>query len=444
MIDNNEIPGLTAGRASHLTTPSVRSRYRAVASATIGSIIEGFDFIAYGIAAALIFNKQFFPTMDPTAATLASFGTFATGLFARPLGALVFGHFGDRLGRKSMLVLSLFLMGFSTIAIGLVPNFSAIGMWSAALLVSLRILQGFALGGEMGGAVLMAVEHAPKRHAGFFGSLPQIGPPIGLLLATSAFAALSRMPEDAFQCWGWRLPFLASIVLVVLGSLIRRGVDESPEFKVHVRIEPAKAPIIQLLQSHSGDLLKAIGAKLPEVTLYYLLTVFLLSYAPTVLGFKKSLVLDAIMGGAFLQIFMVPLCGWLADRVGVRRFYACGALLMALTVPTLLHWIETGGERGLSWGVALAVGVVYSALFGPQSALLSAQFPVHLRFTGISVGIQFAAAIGGGLAPLIATTVVAYYGSLSPIAWYICTLAVIAFFCTMRMKNVGAKFSEGN
>ena len=253
-------PASIAGQHNTPDGSSARTRSRAVISATIGSIIEGFDFIAYGIAAALVFSKQFFPTMDPTAATLASFGTFATGLFARPLGALLFGHFGDRLGRKSTLVLSLFLMGFSTIAIGLVPNFDTIGMWAAALLVTLRILQGVALGGEMGGAVLMAIEHAPKRHAGFFGSLPQVGPPIGLLLASGAFAALSRMPEEAFQSWGWRLPFLASVILVVLGAFIRRSVEESPEFEAEGHGAAKQVPIMQLIRSHSGDLLKAIGA----------------------------------------------------------------------------------------------------------------------------------------------------------------------------------------
>jgi MFS transporter, MHS family, shikimate and dehydroshikimate transport protein len=311
--------------------PAAPGRYKAVVSATLGSVIEGFDFIAYGTAAALVFSKQFFPTLDPTSATLASYGAFATGLFARPLGAILFGHFGDRIGRKSMLTLSLFLMGFSTIAIGLIPNYAAVGAWSAVLLVALRILQGIALGGEMGGAVLMAVEHAPAARAGFFGSLPQVGPSIGLLLSTSAFSFLSRLPEQDFQSWGWRVPFLASVTLVVLGFFVRRSVGESPAFKTaETNHERARVPLWHLLARHKKSLLLAIGAKLPEVTLYYVLTVFLVSYASTRLGFDRGSVLRAVMLGAAVQIVTLPLFGWLADRIGVRRFYLFGAIAMAL------------------------------------------------------------------------------------------------------------------
>lgn len=434
---NEPLAAVHTSGVNEVLAAASHGRYRAVVSATVGSIIEGFDFIAYGTAAALVFNKQFFPTLDPTSATLASFGAFATGLFARPLGAILFGHFGDRIGRRSMLTLSLFLMGFSTIAIGLIPNFESIGIWSAFLLVTLRILQGIALGGEMGGAVLLAVEHAPKRHAGFFGSLPQVGPPIGLLLSTAAFSALSRLPEQDFQSWGWRVPFLASVSLVILGAFIRRSVSESPEFeKTQARAVVDDAPIWQLLRRHKKSLLLAIGAKLPEVTLYYLLTVFIVSYASTRLGFSRSAVLDAVMMGALLQVISIPLFGLLADRVGVRRFYAFGAFLMAVAVVPLLHWIDSGSVAALQWGVALAIGVSYSLLFGPQSALFAAQFPVAVRFTGISVGIQFAAAIGGGLAPIIATTLVAKSGGLQSIAWYVCALALVACVCAVLMKNV--------
>lgn len=419
-----------------LSRSALPTRYKAVLSATAGSVIEGFDFIAYGTAAALVFNQQFFPNLDPVNATLASFGAFATGLFARPIGGLLFGHFGDRLGRKRMLMMTLFLMGFATVAIGLVPNYASIGVWSAVLLVALRVLQGIALGGEMGGSVLMAVEHAPTRSAALFGSLPQVGPPIGLLLSTGAFGLLTRLPEDAFQSWGWRVPFLASIVLVMLGAFIRRNVGESPAFEqAALARKPGEVPLWQLLVRHKKSLLLAIGAKLPEVTLYYVLTVFLVAYASTKLGFGRADVLHAVMMGAVVQIVTLPLFGWLADRIGVRRFYTGGALLMAICVVPLMRWIDGGSLFGLQCALAIAIGINYPLLFGPQSALFSQQFPVNVRFTGISIGIQFAAAIGGGLAPIVATTLVARFHSLQAIALYIAALAVLAAVCTRLMAG---------
>nr|WKF62218.1 Inner membrane metabolite transport protein YhjE [Paraburkholderia busanensis] len=442
-LDRLDAPPLTSASASAsssaLAPRALSPRYKAVLSATAGSIIEGFDFIAYGTAAALVFNRQFFPNLDPTSATLASFGAFATGLFARPLGAMLFGHFGDRLGRKSMLTLSLFLMGLSTIAIGLIPNYAQIGVGSAVLLVVLRILQGVALGGEMGGAVLMAVEHAPASRAGLFGSLPQIGPPIGLLLSTFAFSLLTRLPEAAFQSWGWRVPFLASVVLVLLGAFVRRSVGESPAFEKAARArQTAEVPLWQLLSRHKKALLLAIGAKLPEVTLYYVLTVFLVAYASTRLGFGRTAVLQAVMLGAALQIVTLPLFGYLADRIGVRRFYGGGALVMAVCVVPLLRWIDGGSLVALQVAVAIALGVNYPLLFAPQSALFAAQFPVAVRFSGISIGIQFAAALGGGLAPIVATALVTRFHSLQAIALYVGALALLAALCARLMQNVRA------
>jgi MFS family permease len=297
-------------------------------------------------------------------------------------------------------------------------------------------LQGIALGGEMGGAVLMAVEHAPSSRAGLFGSLPQMGPPIGLLLSTSAFSLLSRLPEEAFQSWGWRIPFLASIALVLLGAFVRRSVGESPAFeKAASGRQRVDVPLWQLLTRHKKSLLLAIGAKLPEVTLYYVLTVFLVSYASTRLGFSRSAVLQTVMIGAAIQIVTLPLFGWLADRVGVRRFYMFGAVVMALSVVPLLRWIDSGSLTALQVAVAIALGFNYALLFGPQSALFAAQFPVNVRLSGISIGIQFAAAIGGGLAPIVATSLVAQYHGLQPIAIYVGALAALAVLCTRLMKS---------
>ena len=431
---NEPLSTLSGLPAVHRSAPGTRGK--AVLSAAAGSIIEGFDFIAYGTAAALVFNRQFFPNLDPTSATMASFGAFATGLFARPLGAMLFGHFGDRIGRRSTLMVSLFLMGGSTVAIGLIPGYSVIGIWSAALLVTLRILQGIALGGEMGGAVLMAVEHAPARRAGLFGSLTQIGPPVGLLLSTGAFNLLTRLPEAAFQSWGWRVPFVASIALIVLGAFVRRSVGESPAFeRAAAEHGTREVPLWQLLARHKKALLLAIGAKLPEVTLYYVLTVFMVAYATTRLGFSRADVLGAVMMGAALQVVTLPLFGWLADHVGVRRFYVGGAVAMALCMVPLLRWIDGGSLVALKCAMAIALGVNYSLLFGPQSALFAAQFPVNVRCSGISIGIQFAAAIGGGFAPIVATSLVARYHGLLPIGLYITALALLAALCTRLMSN---------
>ena len=277
--------GYIAGQSTLAAAPALgdarRGRLTRVALATaIGSSIEAFDFLAFGTAAALVFNKSFFPNFDPTAASLAAFAAFGTGLFARPIGGLIFGHFGDRLGRKRMLMLSLVSMGIATVLIGLAPSYDMIGLWAAVLLVTLRVVQGLSFGGEMGGAMIMAVEHAPERRKSFFGSLPQIGAPVGLLLSTSAFAAVSSLSEQEFMSWGWRLPFLVSIVLIVVGYYVRRSVDESPEF---IAVETAhrivRVPALDVVLRQGKPLLLTIGGKLAEVTLFYLIVVFMLSYA---------------------------------------------------------------------------------------------------------------------------------------------------------------------
>src|SRR5690606_35169661 len=244
-------------------------------AAMVGTAIEAFDFLIYGTAAALVFNQLFFPTFDPVTGTLAAFGAFASGLIARPIGGLLFGHFGDRIGRKSMLTLSLLMMGICTVLIGLLPTYEQIGVWAPILLVALRIGQGLSFGGELGGAMLMAVEHAPPRWRGFFGSLPLVGSPLGILLSVGAFALVTRLPEEDFLSWGWRLPFLASAVLIVVGILIRRGIDESPDFaRVKSEQTQVKLPVAELLSKHGKALLLCVGCKLAEVTLIYTFLVF--------------------------------------------------------------------------------------------------------------------------------------------------------------------------
>jgi MHS family shikimate/dehydroshikimate transporter-like MFS transporter len=408
---------------------------RVALATTIGTAIEAFDFLAFGTAAALVFNSLFFPRFDSTAAALASFAAFATGLFARPVGAVMFGHFGDRLGRKRMLVLSLVGMGAATVIIGLLPTYVTIGLWAAVLLVVLRILQGLSVGGEMGGAVVLAVEHAPEQYKSFFGSLPQTGAPIGLLLSTSAFAAVTLLPEQDLLSWGWRLPFLASAVLIVIGLYVRRSIDESPEFTaIEAQRKTARVPALSVIRHHIRPLLLTITGKLAEVTLFYLIIVFLLSYATRTSLLSRNEVLGAIAIGALVQLGTIPLFGWLGDRVGQRLLYGLGGVLLAVLAIPVMAVIDARSVIGLKVAIIAGLGFNYSLMFGPQASLYSAQFPPELRYSGVSLGIQLAAALGGGLAPIIATALLNVSGGLVSIGAYLATLGLLATLCAWLMR----------
>jgi MHS family shikimate/dehydroshikimate transporter-like MFS transporter len=402
----------------------------------IGSAIEAFDFLAYGTAAAIVFNKLFFPTIDATAGTVAAFGAFASGFFARPIGGLIFGHFGDRLGRKAMLTLSLVLMGTATVLIGALPTYAVSGIWAPVLLVTLRVAQGLSFGGELAGAMLMAVEHAPPGRKSFFGSLPQGGTPVGLLLSTGAFALAGKLPEDDFMSWGWRLPFLASAVLILVGIFIRLGVAESPAFMtIKAAHRRSSFPARDVFLGHRRAFLLTFGAKLGEVTLYFTLVVFAVSYALSTLKFARAEVLETVMMGAALQVVTIPLFGWLGDRVGSQRLYAAGGILLATTSIPLFMAIANGSLVSFTAAMVIGLAFNYAIMFGPQSALYGAQFPAELRYSGMSLGIQLAAAVGGGLAPIIATGLVARYGSIVPVGVYLATLGFLATICALLMKR---------
>lgn len=425
-----------AARGDASGPPSDKANLMKVSAATItGSAIEAFDFLAYGTASALVFNTLFFPKTDPTVATLAAFGAFASGLLARPIGGIIFGHYGDRVGRKSMLTLSLLLMGLCTVLIGLLPTYESIGLWAAVLLVLLRIGQGLSFGGELGGAMLMSVEHAPPRWKSFFGSLPQAGTPIGLLLSSGAFALASTLPEDAFMSWGWRLPFLASALLIAVGVFIRMKVAESPEFvhaKTHHRT--SSFPARDVVARHLRPLLLTLGAKLGEVTLYYTIAVFSISYATSKLGFSRGDTLSALMIAAVFQIITIPFFGWLADKVGARRLYVAGGVMLMIAAVPMFQAISSGSLQAYTVAVVVALAGVYAIMFGPQSNLFGSQFPAELRYSGLSIAIQFAAAIGGGLAPLISTLVVQRFGDIVPVGYYIATLGAISAACAYFMR----------
>ncbi|WP_233518844.1 MFS transporter [Paraburkholderia xenovorans] len=402
-----------------------------------GTTVEWYDFFLYGTAAALIFNKVFFPTLDPILGTLAAFATYGVGFIGRPMGGMVFGHFGDRIGRKSMLLATLLLMGIPSMVIGLIPSYQSIGYWAAVLLVAMRFLQGVAVGGEWGGAVLMAVEHAPPGRKGFFGSLPQTGVGFGLILSSIAMATVTALPESDLLSWGWRVPFLASILLVLVGWVIRVRVPESPDFeRVKSQGQPVKAPVLEVLRRQPRELLIIIGARTAENTWFYLVVAFALAYAANQLKIPKTQILHAITAGAVLSLATMPFSGWLSDRIGQKGLFLAGLVIMGLFAAPFFSMLETLHPGMVWWAMVLGVGVVFPILYAPESQLFAAQFPAEIRYSGISVSVQVAGVLGGGVAPMIATALLAYGGGRPRyVVIYMVVLAVIAFLCTLMMRS---------
>jgi metabolite-proton symporter len=416
-----------------------RARQPVVAgiASMVGTTIEWYDFFLYGTAAALIFNKLFFPAFDPLTGTLAAFGTYAVGFLARPAGAVVFGHYGDRVGRKSMLLATLLLMGIPTTLIGLIPTYDSIGYGAAVLLVLMRFLQGMAVGGEWGGAALMAVEHAPAGRRAFFGSLPQAGVGAGLILSSLAMSAVAQLPEEDLLSWGWRLPFLASVVLLGVGAFIRLKVNESPAFEtMQASGRQVDMPVLEVIRNHPRTVLTAAGARMAETTWFYTVVTFSLTYITQQLGLPRAQALDAIVIGAVISLFTIPLAGWLSDHVGPRRVFMTGAVLLCLAAFGFFAMLQTKDPLLLVLAMSLAIGGIFPLLYAPQSALFSAQFPPEIRYSGISVSVQLAGAVAGGAAPLVATALLAAGGG-SPwmISVYLVLLGVLALFCASLLKS---------
>lgn len=435
---------LTAGVDALDAGPAKKARsYRLAGAASMaGTTIEWYDFFLYGTAAALIFNKIFFPALDPIMGVLAAFATYAVGFLGRPLGGVVFGHFGDKIGRKSMLLFTLMLMGIPTIIIGLIPTYEQIGYWAAVILVAMRFLQGMAVGGEWGGAVLMAVEHAPEGKKGFYGSLPQTGVGAGLVLASLAMGLVAKLPEADMLSWGWRLPFLASIVLLGVGWLIRLKVPESPDFeKLKQHKIAVKVPLFRVFRDHPRETLTIIGARTAENAWFYMSVTFALAYAANQLQIPRGDILNAITAGAALSLVTMPLCGALSDRVGQKRLYFAGLLLLCAFVYPFFAMLGTREPQLVWWAMVLAVGVIFPILYAPESLLFARQFPTEIRYSGISVSVQLAGVLGGGFAPMIATQLLAVGGG-SPhyVIAYLLGLALIALVCTALMKRDPPRF----
>jgi MHS family shikimate/dehydroshikimate transporter-like MFS transporter len=394
-------------------------------ASTVGTIIEWYDFLIYGTAAALVFNKLFFPTLDPLAGTLAAFATYAVGFGARPLGGIIFGHYGDRLGRKAMLMLTMLIMGVGTFLIGCLPTYSQIGIWAPVLLVVLRVLQGIGVGGEWGGAVLMVIEHAPEGKRGLYGSLVQIGFPAGIAASTGTFLLLTMLPESSFLAWGWRIPFLVSAILVGVGLFIRLRIAETPAFeKLQAEQNVASRPLADLLANNKRELLISVGLKVSEVAWVYIMTVFIIAYGVSI-GLARPLILNSILLAALLEFITMPLFGWASDQVGRRPMFIAGALLSAICAFAVFALIDTKNPTIVMLSIAVIVSITHAMMFGPEAAFLPELFGTKTRYTGCSIGCQVAAAISGGLAPVVATGLLGWSGATWPISIYLVVLAAI-------------------
>ncbi len=401
---------------------------RVVLASFIGTTIEWYDYFIYGTAAALVFNKLFFPSLDPFTGTIAAFGTFAVGFFARPIGGLVFGHYGDKLGRKTMLITTLVMMGVATFLIGCLPTHAAIGVAAPILLVVLRFIQGFGVGGEWGGAVLMAVEHGHQGRRGFYASWAQAGVPVGLLLATGIFSLLNaQLTDEQFIAWGWRVPFLIGILLLAVGLYIRLAILESPLFKKLQEEEPDRpAPIREVLRKHPRSILIAMGARFAENASFYIFTVFIYAYARDQLQLDRQVILNGILIASAAQFVAVPCFGALSDRVGRRPIYLFGAVFTALFAMPFFLLVNTQTPGLITLALVLAVAVGHAAMYGPQAAFFSELFGTRVRYSGVSLGYQLASPFAGGLAPIIAAVLIKWSsGNPWPVAVYLIITCLI-------------------
>ncbi|MFD1829676.1 MFS transporter [Streptomyces desertarenae] len=430
--------------SSAAAPPTPSNLRRVVTASLIGTTIEWYDFFLYGSAAALVFDKLFFPGSDPLVGTLLAFLTYAVGFVARPVGALVFGHYGDRLGRKRLLVVSLLMMGGATFAIGLLPTHAQIGSAAAVLLTVLRLVQGFALGGEWGGAVLLVSEHGDARRRGYWASWPQTGAPAGQLLATAVLAVLTAvLPDAAFESWGWRVPFLLSGVLVLLGLWIRLSVDESPVFKAALaRAEARKAeereaeatPLLTVLREHRRDVLTAMGARMAENIGYYVITAFVLTYGTKHLEMDRQTVLNAVLVASAVHFAVIPAWGALSDRWGRRPVYLLGAVGIGLWAFPFFRLLDTEDFGPVLLAVTVGL-VLHGAMYAPQAAFFSELFATRVRYSGASIGAQFSSVAAGAPAPLIATALLADFGSATPVALYLIAAALLTVLAVGAAKE---------
>jgi MHS family shikimate/dehydroshikimate transporter-like MFS transporter len=406
-------------------TPTISLR-RIVWSSVIGTAVEWYDFLIYGAATALVFNKIFFAAGNPALATIAAFGTYAVGFLARPLGAAIFGHYGDRVGRKAMLAVTIIVMGLGTFLIGLLPTYQQIGIAAPVLLIGLRFLQGIGLGGEWGGAVLMVVENCPTHRRGLLGSSVQIGNPIGNLAAIGMFALVARLPEDDFLSWGWRIPFLISILLVGVGLYIRLRMEETAAFlQVKAKNEVARLPLVEIFKHHRRPFFTAVGLKISEIAYASIGGVFVMSYATANLGLSRALVLNGAFLSSLTALFAIPVFGWLSDRFGRKPMFYASCLFSALFAFPLFWLLDTRDPTLVVITIIVIGTFGQMVMFSIGAPWYSELFTARLRYSGASLGFQVGAALSGGLTPLIAASLMVWAGGKT---W---PVSVFLIFCTM-------------
>ena len=409
---------------------------RAVIASTVGTMIEWYDFFLYGQATGLVFGKLFFPKSDPLVGVLQAFAIYAVGFVARPVGAVIFGHYGDRLGRKAVLITTLLLTGLATFAVGFVPTYEQTGILGAVILTIVRFVQGLGLGGEWGGSVLLSMEWARSNsHRGLIASWPQFGAPAGFFLANLAVLIFSAISGDQFLSWGWRLPFFASIIMVGVGLYIRLGILETPIFSrllAENRIE--RAPVFEVLKRQPKSIILVALAKMGEMAPAYIYTVFVLTYGTTVLGSSRDLLLSALIVAAAISFFTVPIAGHWSDRIGHKRMYLIGAVATGVFAFIYFALMNTGIPGWIFIAIVLSL-VPQHLMYGPQAALIAECFTPRLRYSGASIGYQLCSVIGGGPAPLIATALLAAFGSGYVIAVYILFCATVSVIATVLLPD---------
>ena len=415
---------------------------RALVAGTVGTAIEWYDFFLYGTAAALVFPELFFPNSSEYAGTLAAFATYAVGFAARPVGAALFGHWGDRVGRKATLIATLLVMGIASFLIGCMPTYETLGVLAPTILVVLRLLQGLGVGGEWAGSVTLTMEWGDPKRRGLMGSLPQAGVAIGLLLSTGMVSLMTTLSGDAFATWGWRVPFLFSIVLIGIGLWIRLGVLESPMFAKEVEQKSVeKLPAVEVVKRHPKEILLSALLRMGEQMPFYIFTVFVLEYGTGDLGMSDSFMTNTVMAAAALSLFSIPFFGHLSDKIGRKRLYMAGAAIMGVWGFAYFGLLNT--ESSILIFVAVFLSLIpHDMQYGPQAALIAESFPTKLRYSGAGLGYQLSSVFAGGPAPLLATFLLHEFNSTLPIAVYIAVGSALGFVATWLLPEPGRQAVE--